>query len=474
MKKLYAKKIYIFLGTVFFFTFVFGLGTYPLLDIDETRYVTMAKAMYNTKDFLTLYLNGDYFFEKPPLFFWLESMSFYITGAVTEWSARLPIVLLSILPAGLLFALCKKVRGLKFAAITTLVLFTSLEYIFLTKIAILDSILSSFVISSVLCYFYTFFCKENHKKYFWVLTYTFSALGVLSKGIPGVAIPMIVVGVSSVVFRTYKETLKYSWGLILFLLITLPWHIIMLKLHGQIFFDEYIIKHHILRFLGSDVIHRNQPFYFYILTLLWGLFPHIIVLFLQLPSKIRVKFDPSDRYSKFIFLNCIASLSILIFFSLSKAKLITYILPIYPFTAVLLAHLWAPIIKQKRLKIFLSLIISVSLISGFLTPYIYKFDYTFGQNDLMKFAQIAKTNNLKISTYMTGRKYSLLYYGEQPKVDFQVKEDTRWLSNELRKEDTMVIIRNKYLKNLPVKVAEQGVKYSIIEIKDKGATLEKK
>lgn len=466
------KKVYIFLGLVFFFTFVYGLGAYPLLDIDETRYVTMAKTMYNTKDFLTLYLNGDYFFEKPPLYFWLESLSFYLTGTVTEWSARLPIVLLSLMPAILLFNLCKKIKGIKFASITILVLFTSLEYIFLTKIAILDSVLTSFVTSSVLCYFYTFFCKENNKKYFWALSYIFSALAVLTKGIPGVAIPMIIITASTIVFKTYKETFKYSWGLVLFLLITLPWHIVMLKLHGQLFFDEYIIKHHILRFLGSEVIHRNQPFYFYILTLLWGLLPHTVVLFLQSPKRIGIKFNPDDKYSKLIFLNCIATLSILIFFSLSKAKLITYILPIYPYTAVLLTHLWAPIIKQKHLKIFLSLIISISLISGFLTPYIYKFDYSFGQNDLMKFAKIAKHNNLKISTYMTGRKYSLLYYGNQKQVDFQIKENHEWLKNELKKEDTMVIIRNKFIKDLPVKIAEQGVKYSIIS--KKGANLEKK
>ena len=34
----------------------------------------------------------------------------------------------------------------------------------------------------------------------------------------------------------------------------------------------------------------------------------------------------------------------------------------------------------------------MSLLSGFLTPYVYEFNYTFGQNDLMKFAEIANKN----------------------------------------------------------------------------------
>lgn len=166
MKKQHRIMLYGFLAFILFYGFFYWMGKYPLLDIDETRYVNMAREMFNTKEYLTLYLNGDYFFEKPPLFFWIECLSFKISGIVSELSARLPIVLLSLLPAGLLLSLCKKVKGDKFAIITTAVLFTSLEYMFLTKIAILDSVLTSFVVSSVLCYFYTFYVEEKNKKYF--------------------------------------------------------------------------------------------------------------------------------------------------------------------------------------------------------------------------------------------------------------------------------------------------------------------
>lgn len=452
MKKQHIIMLYCFLAFILFYGFFYWLGTYPLLDVDETRYVNMAREMFDTKDYLTLYLNGDYFFEKPPLYFWIECLSFKLTGGISELSARLPIVLLSLLPAGLLLFLCRKVKGDRFAIITTATLLTSLEYMFLTKIAILDSVLTSFVVSSVLCYFYTFYVEEKNKKYFWVFVWIFSGLAVLAKGIPGIAIPLIIIAVSTIVFKTYKETLKYSWGILIFLLITLPWHLIMLKMYGSLFFDEYIMKHHILRFLGSDVIHRTQPWYFYILTLLWGLFPHIFVLL--------TKFKYINLKDKFLTLNFIAVIMILLFFSMSGAKLITYILPIYPFFAVLIGTIW---IKMHRLKLFLSVVIFMALLSGFLTPYIYKFNYSFGQNDLMKYAEFAKENNCTISTYLTGKKYSLLYYGNQTKIDFQTKENLYWLQNELNKENHIVIARNKKIKNLPVKIKEKGAKYSIIE-----------
>ena len=71
-----------------------GLNFYPLIDVDETRYVAMARDMFNSKDFMTLFLNGQYFFEKPPLYFWQECMSFALWGKIDEWTARFPVALL--------------------------------------------------------------------------------------------------------------------------------------------------------------------------------------------------------------------------------------------------------------------------------------------------------------------------------------------------------------------------------------------
>ena len=338
-------------------------------------------------------------------------------------------------------------------------------------------------------------------------------LSVLAKGIPGVALPLGVIIISTIVFKTYKETFKsFLYGIPIFLLIALPWHIIMFKMYPDLFFDEYIYKHHILRFLGSIIINKNQPWYFYILTLIWGLIPHTFMLW----GVKKIKLD------KFLILNIIALCTIFLFFTLSKAKLVTYILPMYPFFAVIIAQIWfdyirkddktikyvlltfssilalgavifpfvagyflrddlgntcimqilllifsyyliKSIIKNERFNSFVFQSVFMAVLIGFITPIGYKIDYTFGQNDLMKFAKIAKEKHYTISTYRMGSKYSLLYYSKLSKIIFKKDDDTNWLQNELKKSNNFLIVKNKNIKDLPVKIKAKGVKYSIVE-----------
>lgn len=511
------------LALILFLGYFMFLGSYPLLDVDETRYVDMARSMLQSGNFLTLYLNGDYFFEKPPLYFWIECVAFKMFGGVNELTARLPIVLLSLLPLGLLFGLCKKIKNIRYAFITCAVLLTSLEYILITKIAILDSVLTSFVTSAVLCYFYTFFTDNKKKKYFWCLTYIFTGLAVMAKGIPGFVIPFGTIAVSTIVFKTYRETLKYSvFGILLFFVIVLPWHILMLKTYPGLFFEEYIYKHHILRFLGSDVIDRKQPWYFYFMVLLWGMMPHTFVILAKLFSGVKfVKPVITDNYSKFLTLNIIAFLLTFIFFSVSGTKLITYILPVYPFLAVIVSNIWleyiekdnnkirimllcinfllilaamvfpfaayallndeagnlyliqigltvisyfliVSILKNHRFNTFILQTVFIAFLVGAFGPVGYKMDYFFGQDDLMHYAQLAKANNFTISTYAMGKKYSLLYYSGLKHIEFK-RSGLTWLNNELSKKDHLVITKNKKIVDMPVKIKIKGRKYSVIE-----------
>ena len=68
------------------------LGLIPLLDPDEPVYGETAKEMLLTGDWLSPRIYGEFWYDKPPLFYWLEAISFKLFGLST-WSARLPSVL---------------------------------------------------------------------------------------------------------------------------------------------------------------------------------------------------------------------------------------------------------------------------------------------------------------------------------------------------------------------------------------------
>ena len=158
------------------------------MDVDESRYVSMSKTMFNSKDFLTLYLNKEFFFEKPPLYFWSECLSFLLFGKVSEAAARFPAALYGSLSCFMVYFIGKRAISRTFGIVSSLILATSLEFVILAKFAILDIVLSSCIALSLGFGIFTFYVKEQNKKYMWWLFYIFSALAVMAKGIPGFVI----------------------------------------------------------------------------------------------------------------------------------------------------------------------------------------------------------------------------------------------------------------------------------------------
>ena len=323
------------------------------MDIDETRYVLMSKDMLKSGNFMTLYLNGEYFFEKPPLYFWIECLSFKLFGAVNEFSARFPAALCGMATSFLVYFCGRKIVSEKYGIVSSLVLATCLEYTILAKYAILDIFLCTFVAFSVFSYFLTLFVQEKNKKYFWWLFYIFSALAVMAKGVPGAAIPFGTAFFVSIYTRTFKEIFKPLYilpGIALFLLITLPWHIIMLKTHPT-FYHEYIVKHHLQRFLNSEELGRKQPWYYFLITVTWGIVPWTLSVFTAAGAKLKKLKSPNlkptfENAKLFLAVNIIAALFTLFFFSSSSTKLITYILPVYPFMACIIGYIWTKYLSE--------------------------------------------------------------------------------------------------------------------------------
>jgi len=375
------------LGIIFYLIFFHNIGNYALMDVDESRYVLMAKDMFNTKNFHTLYLNNEFFFEKPPLYFWTECLSFAIFGKVNEFTARFPVALFGTTCCYLIYFIGKKIVSRLYGVIASLILATSLEFLILAKFAILDIVVSTCIGFSLCFGLIVYFCREEHKKYYWWLFYTFSALAVMAKGVPGFIVPFGSMFFVAILAKKFKELFKPIYfvpGVLIFLLITLPWHIAMFKMYNPLFWDEYIVKHHLARFAGGKLIHRDEPFYFYIVTLLWGFFPWVIsCLVVGIKNLIQIirnktftfKFEELDRSQKFLLYNSIIILFTFLFFTSSGTKLITYILPMYGALACIGAYVWKDYIENKnnvslinKTNYFLGGLFLFTSLAGILTP----------------------------------------------------------------------------------------------------------
>ena len=454
---------------IFYLVFIHLLGTYPLLDTDETRYADIARNMYRSKDYITMYLDGVIFWDKPPLYFWIECLSYKISGVINEWSVRLPIVLCALTQIIALYFSLKKFVTKDIALKAILILGTSFEFIVFSRVAILDMVLMTFITLSILAGFGTYYVEEKNKKYCWWAFYIFSSFAVLAKGIPGFVVPFGTMFFIGLYKRNIKEFFKPEYfcvGCFLYLLICLPWHIIMYHIHGYKFIDEYIILHHFKRFIGSSEVDRSEPLLYYIPVFLVGFIPWT-ASFLCSIKKIW-----QNRSNDFVMMNIIGFVFTFVFFTLSKTKLVTYILPMYFFSAILLAFIWSdckkyfkelqmsavinygiflflfiglifsklflsefiytvikPVIvpllivfliflaisfwgifRHDMMKVFQANIIFVALIFGLLLPKIFNVWYDFGERDLINIANIAKTQNSKLATYCLTERFSLQYY----------------------------------------------------------------
>ena len=69
-----------------------GIFSPGLLDDVDSIYIEVAREMLQRHDFVTPYINGIRFFDKPPLMYWMASTSMSVFG-ISDWAARLPLAL---------------------------------------------------------------------------------------------------------------------------------------------------------------------------------------------------------------------------------------------------------------------------------------------------------------------------------------------------------------------------------------------
>ena len=148
------------------------------------------------------------------------------------------------------------------------------------------------------------------------------------------------------------------------------------------------------------------------------------------------------------------------------AQYTTVLLPFAP--AMIIGGICITIcsIKDLRKELFFAIVLFITVLSAVGVPAAFKFDYIFGQNDLMKFANRAKVQNETLASFGFGRRFSLNYYYQKHVIYEQFSLYDK-LQNLLNDDNTVIVIKNinveEYSKHADFKIIDQGVKYSLIK-----------
>ncbi len=366
-----------------------GLDFYPLLDVDETRYAIMSRDLANSKDWNLLLLNSVPFLEKPPLYFWIVAASIKFFGKFTEFAVRFPIALISSFLVFMTYFFGKKVLSRKFGLLSSIILLTSVFFLILSHVAILDMVLTVALASALYLAFLSFYVSEKYKKYCWWGFWTFAGLGFLAKGILAIAIPVVVMFLYCLFTKNLKALFKpinFVVGFIIFLLISLPWHVIMFNDYGWGFINEYFVKHHFARLLTSQDLGRKHGFFYFVPVFIVAFMPWTFIFLASVYDglkKLYVKLKnsesliPQNKEQELILFSSIFFVVVFGVMSVSSTKLPTYILPALPAAALITGIFWCRAENDEQTK--KSVTISTYLVAGIfiLAAIIASFAYIF-------------------------------------------------------------------------------------------------
>ena len=319
--------------------FFIGLGDVHLFDWDEINFAESAREMLETGNYLSVQINYQPFWEKPPLFFWMQAISMKIFG-INEFAARFPNAVFGIIYLVTLSTIGKKIMpGTNFYKVWMLLIFGSLLPHIYFKSGIIDPVFNYFIFLSV--YFaYKVFSSAGHSKKDAYLSGLFCGLSLLTKGPVGLLLLLSTIGLVSLLllffddnhhskfnFKSGLDKVKdlffqsFVWYQITiftvgFLSVVFVWIAAELYFHGWEILLKFI--QYQIELFTKPVATHGQPFYYHFVVVFLGCFPASIFALPQL-----LKFSTKKGFPFTLWMISLFWV-VMIIFSVSTTKIVHY------------------------------------------------------------------------------------------------------------------------------------------------------
>lgn len=304
-----------------------GNLTYPLVDPDESRYVQIALEMLQTGDFVVPRLQGEPYLDKPPLLYWVTAGSIWLFGP-SELAARLPAALAAILTTLSTYLLGALLVGRRAAFCGAMMLLLSLGFVLSGRFVIMDGPLTLFTTVSLLSLFLAV-RGARVRTAWWLVGTVACGLGVLTKGPVAlvVTVPPLA-GLLGLDRARARVRLRHWFAFALpILAMTAPWFVLT-ALRQEGFASYFFWRHHVVRFVSE--FGHGAPAWFYLPVLLIGMFPSSLLAGPTLDFLMGRRGELRALRTRELGALTLAVVWILIFFSASRCKLPTYVLPAVP------------------------------------------------------------------------------------------------------------------------------------------------
>jgi len=344
----------------------------------------------------------------------------------TSLAAKLPSAILGFSLVMLTYIFSRKMFGRIAGFLSAFVLLTTTQFLYYSRMSMLDVSSSFFITLSLAVYFLS---KQKRSKWSFILAGVAIGLAVMLKGVVGF-LPFVIISIYEFYLffsrqqrLTKKLVINYALMFFSSLVVFLPWHIEMYRRFGDAFINNYIV-YHVWDRATSAIEDKGRPFFWYLTVMKVSMRVWFIGLLAAFPLCL---YKVLKRDNKFIFI-FVWTLVVFLFFSAAKSKLIWYIMPVYPVVAIMVGYMLSKVMvfgakfihenfKELYKIVVVSIIVVASLFYLFLNrELVYTSDLTGSQARLLvkkdAFFGVEKT----LYVDRVERPLSL-YYSDGPFID---------------------------------------------------------
>lgn len=319
---------------------LFGLNVwgYDLWAPDEPRFAQVAREILQTGDWIVMYVNGEPYYEKPPLMFWTIAALSIPFGGVTELTARAPSILGALATLLLTFLLAERLYGKRVAFASSVILMTMALFWWQARTAQIDMFLTAWTTLTLFAFWRHY---ETQRAKWLVVMYGAIAAAVFAKGPPGVVFPLLLAFTFYWRRREERRSLHLGIGIAAVAILIGVWFIpanLMAdakETRPEIAEDtsivviaENLFRQTIGRFVLG--VSKHQPPWYYLENLPVNVFPWTLFL----PWTVYAVWKRRREGPAMRLLLC-WTLPALMFFSISSGKRAIYLLPLFPAFAIL-------------------------------------------------------------------------------------------------------------------------------------------